>query len=93
MRRANRYNVVSSDVVRSERGSSGRSKVRGKGWRMEKWLCWGSLGVSGILLLLFLLDMILGFPFGGIDWIVNIIGIIACSLVGYLAFESFKDLR
>jgi hypothetical protein len=60
---------------------------------MEKWLCWGSLGVSGILLLLFLLDMIIGIPFGGIDWIVNIIGIIACGLVGYLAFESFKDLR
>jgi hypothetical protein len=64
-----------------------------KGLAMEKWLCWGSLGVSGILLLLFLLDMIVGIPFGGIDVIVNIIGIIACGLVGYLAFESFKDLR
>jgi threonine/homoserine/homoserine lactone efflux protein len=60
---------------------------------MEKWLCWGSLGVSGILLLLFLLDLILGTPFGRIDWIVDIVGMIGCGLVGYLAWETFKDLR
>jgi hypothetical protein len=60
---------------------------------MEKWLCWGSLGISGILLILFAVDLILGFPFGGIDWMVDILGILACALVGYLAWESFKDLR
>ena len=62
---------------------------------MEKWLCWSSLGVSGILLILFVLDLIPGinFPFGGIDWMVDILGILACALVGYLAWESFKDLR
>jgi len=60
---------------------------------MEKWLCWGSLGLSGILLLLFLLDMIVGIPFGGIGMVVNIIGILACGLVGYLAWESFRELR
>ena len=63
---------------------------------MEKWLCWGSLGVSGLLLLLFLLDLILGMPFGFQDtdkYVINIIGIVSCGLVGYLAWESFKDLR
>ena len=60
---------------------------------MEKWLCWGSLGVAGILLLLFLLDMILGIPFGRIGFLVDGIGVIACGLVGYLAWESFKELR
>jgi hypothetical protein len=59
---------------------------------MEKWLCWGSLGVAGILLLFFLLDMFLGIPFGGIGWLVNIIGVLACGLVGYLAWDSLKDL-
>src|SRR4051812_13410374 len=28
-----------------------------RGWSMEKWLCWGSLGTAGVLLLLFLLDL------------------------------------
>ncbi len=60
---------------------------------MEKWLCWGSLGVAGVLLLLFVLDLILSFPFGGIDWIVSGIGIIGCGLTGYLAWESLKELR
>jgi len=62
---------------------------------MEKWLCWGSLGISGILLLFFVLDLIpsVNFPFGGIDWLVDVIGILSCGLVGYLAWESFKDLR
>jgi hypothetical protein len=64
-----------------------------KGWSMEKWLCWGSLGVAGILLLLFLLDMTFGIPFGGIGWMVNIIGVLACGLTAYLAWESFKELR
>ncbi len=63
---------------------------------MEKWLCWGSLGLCAVLLILFLLDLILGFPFGFTDadkYLVNIIGIVACGLVGYLAFEAFKELR
>ena len=60
---------------------------------MEKWLCWGSLGVAGLLLLLFLLDLIIGFPFGGIDWYINVIGILACGLTGYLAWESFREMR
>jgi hypothetical protein len=60
---------------------------------MEKWLCWGSLGVAGLLVLLFLLDLIIGIPFGGIDWYINIIGIIACALVAYLAWESFREIR
>ena len=31
-----------------------------KGLSMEKWLCWGSIGVAGLLLLLFLLDLFTG---------------------------------
>jgi len=64
-----------------------------KGSSMEKWLCWGSLGVAGLLLLLFLLDLIISIPFGGIDWYINVIGILACGLTGYLAWESFREMR
>lgn len=60
---------------------------------MEKWLCWSSLGVAGFLLLLFLMDMLLEIPFGGMGYVVNIIGILACGLVGYLAWESFQEIR
>ncbi len=66
----------------------------GQGWvaTMEKWLCWGSIGVSGLLLLLFLLDMIVGFPFGGMTG-VDVMAIIACGVVLFLGWDAWRDLR
>ncbi len=60
---------------------------------MDKWLCWGSMGVAGLLLLLFLLDMFLSFPFGGISTVVDIFGILASGLVLYLAWDASRELR
>jgi hypothetical protein len=60
---------------------------------MDKWLCWGSLGVSGLLLLLFLLDLFLGIPFGGISTVVDIVGILASGIVLFLAIDAMRDLR
>ncbi len=60
---------------------------------MEKWLCWGTLGTTGLLLLIFLLDLILGIPFDRFDWMVDIIGMISCGVVGYLTWESYRELR
>ncbi len=64
-----------------------------KGLSMEKWLCWASMGISGGLLVLFLVDLILAAPFGGVSPIVDIIGIIACAIVFYLGWDAFKDIR
>jgi hypothetical protein len=64
-----------------------------KGLSMEKWLCWGSMGVSGVLLLLFLLDLITGFPFGKLSLAVDLLGIVSCLLVLYLGWDAFQDLR
>jgi hypothetical protein len=64
-----------------------------KGLSMEKWLCWGSMGVAGFLLLLFLLDLILGIPFSGVSIVVDIFGILACGIVIYLGWNAFKDIR
>ncbi len=64
-----------------------------KGLSMEKRLCFGSMGVAGFLLLLFLLDMFFSFPFSRISVTVDVLGIIACGLVGYLAWDAYKDLR
>jgi hypothetical protein len=64
-----------------------------KGLSMEKWLCWGSMGVAGFLLFLFLLDLVSGFPFGRLNLLVDLCSIIACGLVLYLAWDAYKDLR
>ncbi|HEY7426777.1 MAG TPA: hypothetical protein VH682_21250 [Gemmataceae bacterium] len=64
-----------------------------KGLSMEKWLCWGSMGVAGLLLLLFLLDLFLKFPFGGISRAVDVLIVLSCGVVLYLAYDAFRDLR
>ena len=72
----------------------GSPRSTGQGWvaSMEKWLCWGSIGVSGLLLVLFLLDMIVGFPFGG-NVGVDIFAMIACAVVLFLGWDAWRDLR
>jgi hypothetical protein len=64
-----------------------------KGLSMEKWMCWGALGASGVVLLVFLLDLFLGFPFQGLSKAVDILAIIACGLVGYVSWDALRDLR
>jgi hypothetical protein len=68
-----------------------------KGFSMEKWLCWGAIGVAGVMGLLFLLDFFvgqkMGFPFGKISPFVDILGILSCGIVGYLGWDALQDLH
>lgn len=60
---------------------------------MEKWMCWSAMAVSGVLLLLFILDVTIKFPFGGLNAVVDIISAVACAIVLYLAWDAYSDLR
>jgi hypothetical protein len=60
---------------------------------MEKGLCWGSIGIAGLMALLFLLDLIAGIPFGGLDSLVDILGILTSILVLFLGWDALRDLR
>ena len=60
---------------------------------MEKWMCWAALGVAGVVLILFLLDLAIGMPFGKISPFADIVAIVACGLVGYVSWEAMRDLR
>jgi hypothetical protein len=64
-----------------------------KGLSMEKWFCWGAMGVAGLLLLLFVLDLVMNVPFGGVWKGVDIMLILASSLVIYLAYDAFRDIK
>ena len=74
---------------------SGIPRSAGQGWvaTMEKWLCWGSIGVAGLMLLLFLLDIIFSFPFGGLSTAVDVFGLLASGLVLFLGWDALRDLR
>lgn len=71
-----------------------------RGSVMEKWLCWAGIGVGGLLLILFLLDFILKIagvesflPFGGLDYVVDVICAIASALLLYLSFDAMRDVK
>jgi hypothetical protein len=64
-----------------------------KGISMEKWLCWVSMGVAGLLFLLFLLDILVKIPFSQVSSTVDILGILTSGLVFYLAWDAYRDLR
>ena len=63
-----------------------------KGLSMEKRMCWAAMGVAGFLLLLFVLDLVLDFPFRGISPAVDVIGILCCGILGYLAWDTFREI-
>jgi hypothetical protein len=64
-----------------------------RGLSMEKWLCWGALGVAGVMGLIFLLDLFLKFPLGGISPTIDVIGILASGIVGYLGWDAYQDYK
>ena len=66
----------------------------GKGRAMDKILCFGALGVAHPDGLLFLLDLVAGFPFGGGPFsFVDILGLLASVIVIYLGLNAKKDLK
>ena len=60
---------------------------------MGKYLCFGSMGVAGLMLVLFIADLTIGKPFSKIDSWVDILGAVASGIVGYLSWEAYRDLR
>ncbi|HET6572938.1 MAG TPA: hypothetical protein VFG68_04995 [Fimbriiglobus sp.] len=65
-----------------------------KGWAMEKYMCYGALGVAAVMFLLFLLDLLAGFPFGGGSFLLaDILGLLASAVVAYLGFNASRDLK
>ena len=68
-----------------------------KGWAMEKWMCFAALGAAAIMLIVFLMDLAIGVPFGGSGdnpfIVVDIFGIVASAVVGYLGFNALRDVK
>ena len=52
------------------------------------------MGISGLLFILFIADLVTkSIPFGGLSTLVDILGAAACAIVAYLAWDASKDLR
>jgi hypothetical protein len=92
-----RYCYTTAKSAHSVRGFM-LTQVLGKGSGMEKYMCYGALGVAGLMGLLFLVDLVAGIPFGGgikggPFLLPDIFGILASGVVGYLGFMAMKELK
>ena len=65
-----------------------------KGRAMDKALCYGALGIGALMMLVFLLDLVVGVPFGGDKFVVgDVFGFLASAIVIYLAWNASRDLK
>ncbi|HEY3788543.1 MAG TPA: hypothetical protein VGL71_06790 [Urbifossiella sp.] len=70
---------------------------------MEKGLCYGALGIAALMLLIFLLDLFglrifgVGKDAAGKDinpfTVVDVFGVLASGIVGYVAWNASRDLK
>lgn len=69
---------------------------------MDKALCYGSLAVAILMMIVFLIDLIAGVPFapkvvdpkdGNPFSFVDVLGFLASGVVAYLAFNASRDLK
>jgi hypothetical protein len=65
---------------------------------MPRLLCFGGLIVSGLVFLLFLVDLIMSIlGMGGIFWypsyLMDVVFMICAGLLGYLSWTAMKELK
>jgi hypothetical protein len=60
---------------------------------MAKALTIFGMVVAGLLALVFIADIAVGVPFAGASWTMDIGAIIAASVLGYLAWDAFRDAK
>lgn len=51
------------------------------------------MGISGLMLVCFVADLVIKQPFSGLDSVVDILGTLASGIVGYVSWEAYRDVR
>lgn len=60
--------------------------------RLQKTLIGASLGVAGLLAVIFLVDLIIGIPFGRFSIMTDAFVLLASGLIIYQGIETWRDL-
>lgn len=62
---------------------------------MEKAMCYGAIGLSALMAIIFLMDMAAGTPFGGGEAFapVDFFGLVASGIVVYLGINALREVK
>ena len=60
---------------------------------MSKALTIFGMVVAGLVAVAFAADMAIGVPFSGASWTMDIGAIIGASVLGYLAWDAYREVR
>lgn len=55
-------------------------------------MIFGSWVVAGLVAVISLIDILMGFPYRG-QMVMDIMFILGAALIGYLGYDAYKDLR
>jgi zinc transporter ZupT len=66
---------------------------RAGGSSMGKALCWAALGTAGLIGLLFLLDLIAGFPFNKANWFLDILALLAAGIIIFVSIDTLREIK
>ncbi len=58
---------------------------------MPKALCLTGMVIAIVVFLLFLLDLILGFPFQGASKLLDLVFVICAAVLGFISFTTFRE--
>ena len=67
----------------------GRATLRKQ--RMPRVLCLAGLVISILVFMIFLLDLVLAWPFEKADWTLDTMFVVCAALLGYLSWSSFRE--
>ena len=64
-----------------------------RGSSMEKWMCWGAIAAGGLMLLLFILDIVASIPFSGASIVLDIFGILAAGAIIFIGADTLREFK
>ncbi len=59
---------------------------------LSKKVIFGSIGAAGLVGVLAIVDVIIGFPFKG-QMTMDILFLLAAAAIGYMAYDAYQDLK
>lgn len=58
---------------------------------MPKALCLAGMVIAIVVLVLFLLDLIIGFPFEGAEKLLDIVFVVCAAGLGFISWTTFRE--